>query len=233
MAVVYDCIVLAVIAIFCIVGWKKGFLSTTLLVMKWILALIVASTLAGEAAEYVYDQFLAPDIENRLTEDLKGSDDAFETYGKFLDSADSIIGLFKLDSDTAESETAFSEVLNMMDNGSSPAHAIAYSLIRPAQLNIIQPICYTLIFVAVLLLCTLAAKLFKVVNHIPVIGCANRFMGIAAGAIYGITVLYLVCAVFALVLSLTHNRLSWFNSDIISQTVLMRHIINASLFEQL
>lgn len=229
MGIIIDLIALGIIIGAAIIGMNKGFISTVISIAKWIAAALAAGILATTAAGFIYDSFLAGGIEEKIneyipeikiTEELPKIDASF--VNEILEKYD--INISVTADEMTENGKNFDEEIR---TGSDTAHAISIAYIRPIYLQMIRPVCYTVIFILVLLIGIIAEKVFKVANKVPLVGDANKVLGFITGLLYGGLIVVLVCAVIAVIISVTRNSLSWLNTKTFEDSA-VRFIIGIS-----
>ena len=99
MSLILDLAVVAVILINVILSAKKGFVKTIVEVVGFIAALSLAFSLSTPIAEYTYDSFIGPAVENRLSESAGNIADAsannlFETLPPIITENAENFGIF-------------------------------------------------------------------------------------------------------------------------------------------
>ncbi len=104
------------------------------------------------------------------------------------------------------------------------AHRITDDIIRPVLLVPMRTLIFVIIFVIILVIVNLIARLFRTINHIPVIGGINKLFGAAAGFVQGAIVIFLVCIFVQFIVSLTENEIIFLNTMTIDETHLFKHI---------
>ena len=93
--------------------------------------------------------------------------------------------------------------------------------IAPIVVACISVVLFIVCFIAIRVVCTALARLFKTVNKVPLLGFANRLAGGVAGiAIGGINII-LLSFLFSIIVIITGDGLSWLNSQVISQSQIL------------
>ena len=109
-------------------------------------------------------------------------------------------------------------------NTDNLAHDIADNMIRPTLLVPMRALIFVIIFVIIIIVINLLSRLFRTVNHIPVIGGVNKLFGAVAGFVQGAIVIFLVCIFVQVIISLTGNEIIFLNTMTIDQTYIFKHI---------
>ncbi|MCM1054889.1 MAG: CvpA family protein [Bacteroides sp.] len=117
-------------------------------------------------------------------------------------------------------------IVNVLNNANTDnlAHDIADNMIRPTLLVPMRALIFVIIFVIIMIVINLLSRMFKTVNHIPVLGGINRLLGAAAGFVQGAVVIFLVCIFVQVVISLTGNEIIFMNTMTIDETYIFKHI---------
>lgn len=109
------------------------------------------------------------------------------------------------------------------DTGSF-SEAITDSMVKPVLLVPMRALIFLILFVIILLILNLAAKMVKGINHIPLVGGINKLLGAVAGFVQGAVVIFLVCIFVQVVISLSGNELIFLNTMTIDKTFIFQKI---------
>ncbi len=158
---------------------------------------------------------------------LKG--EAFSAINEALDKMSDYLPSFM--SDTADSvSSGDKEVIHKImlcilnaDTGNL-SEAITDSMVKPVLLVPMRALIFLILFVIILLILNLAAKMFKGINHIPLVGGINKLLGAVAGFAQGAVVIFLVCIFVQVVISLSGNELIFLNTMTIDKTMLFQKV---------
>ncbi|MBQ9950117.1 MAG: hypothetical protein IJO93_05305 [Clostridia bacterium] len=219
MSIVFDILAVAAVVIFCIVGAKRGFVTMSVTLLKWGLAILLAGGLSTPIATGLYNGFVAEKAEAEIAEKLDMQSGVADVYEKAVNALPEGIEIMSSDS-------TFSLIKTETEKGVSLEHALCETVVRPAWVNLVQPICYVIIFAAVVLSCSLVGKVGKFVNYIPLVGQANKLFGAAAGALYGMILLFPLCAVLLIIVRLTQGSLTWMNMQTFENTYVIWHFMS-------
>lgn len=106
------------------------------------------------------------------------------------------------------------------------AGAITDNIVKPVVLVPMRALIFLILFVIILIVLGLAAKLMKGINKIPLIGGINKILGAAAGLIQGAVVIFLICIFIQVVIALSGNELIFLNTMTIDETFVFKKIYN-------
>lgn len=126
-------------------------------------------------------------------------------------------------SDNSVMEKIIVTVLDTADTDNL-AHNIADNMIRPTLLVPMRALIFVIIFVIIMIVVNLLSRLFRTVNHIPIIGGFNKLFGAAAGFVQGAIVIFLVCIFVQVIISLTGNEIIFLNTMTVDRTYIFKHI---------
>lgn len=110
---------------------------------------------------------------------------------------------------------------NNMDKGAS---FIEYNLVRPFVTIGVKIILTILLFVLVSLVVKILFSAAGVLNHVPVANGFNRLLGMIAGLIKGGLCLLIIAFGLAVLIETAGDSLNNFNTKIIDETFLFRHL---------
>lgn len=164
-----------------------------------------------------------------LAEEIKNGT-ALGSVTDIIDSVANSLPFFASDSASSSDTEIGSAIEKIMASMLSAAqtdnlaHRITDDIIRPILLVPMRTLIFVIIFVIIIIIVNLIARLFRTVNHIPVIGGINKFFGAAAGFVQGAIVIFLVCIFVQFTVSLTDNEIIFLNTMTIDETYLFKHI---------
>lgn len=108
---------------------------------------------------------------------------------------------------------------------------VSETVVKPLVVRVIQIILFILSFIIISILVRLIAGLFKAVNHVPIAGGINVFLGGVFGIIQGIVVIYIAALLLKLIIAVTKNDLMFLNESTIEATRIFKYIYNFRLFK--
>lgn len=104
------------------------------------------------------------------------------------------------------------------------SEAITDNIVKPVLLVPMRALIFLVLFVIIIIILNLAAKLMKKLNDIPLVGGVNKFLGVIAGAAQGMVVVFLICIFVQVVISLSGNELIFLNTVTIDKTLIFKKI---------
>ena len=204
MALIYDIVTVLILLFFIWRGKSRGLIKSIAGVLVLILALYGANFIADHAVEPVSDRFVAPFVSDFLAPKLSDASSA-EDFSQALKS----IGV---------SEKFASDIIS-----ASPINNLLSGAVNYISLKITTIALWIICFIVLLIVLKLVSKLVIGIFKLPVLNFANSLGGIIFGALLG----YIIISVAAIIL-INFGAIS--DSEIISQTHVLRFIINSNPF---
>lgn len=184
-------LVFAILIFFAVWGYHKGFLRHILTTMSFVITIVIAGVLAPRVSTLLQDS----SIGQNTKESIGGY--VTQTMGSpIIESSkeiqDQIIDNLPLPStlqkDLAENNTA-EEYVELQVNGFTD-----YLSTRLSGM-VINIVTYLILLAAVYILIRVLLRLFKVLNHVPLIGGINRLLGGLVGLLEGFLVIWVLCLI--------------------------------------
>ena len=101
------------------------------------------------------------------------------------------------------------------------AEKIVDVIVGPAVTVIIMLVIFAITVTVCTIVASLLAKLFKVINKIPVLGFANRMGGFVVGALTGIIYVILISCLLSIIAIITENSLTFLNIEVLNQSKIL------------
>lgn len=204
MPYILDAIILVIVAVTAIVGYRRGFIRTVIQLVGCIVAFALALSLSSSVATMVYDGFIRDGLHERIETIWNETvvDSATQTLTEqteaVLDSLPSFV------QSLVDSETITQGILDSVGNnqvGTAVADYLVDELIRSIMVAVIRFIAFLLLFVIFMLMIRLLENLLKPLVKMPLIRQVDGFLGAAVGLIKGgmfalvaVTVMQLIAA---------------------------------------
>ena len=107
---------------------------------------------------------------------------------------------------------------------STPAEAVMNDIITPIVLTPLKVAIFVILFAIVILLLNIIANVSKVINRIPIVSSVNGFLGVLLGIVEAFIVLFVICTVMKLLISLCGDQLVFINNATIEKTFIFRYL---------
>lgn len=226
-AIVLDLLLAAAILYYFVHGWRKGFLSTFVHVVGYVLACCGAYIGSRALAETTYQLFIRQKLVQSVSEALQNSAasaDVTTSIGAVLQTVPKVIsgfvttffggmeGLVKEFGDTIAS------------TADSVGATIADQMLYPIIYTLLQALFFLLLFFAIMVIVRSLSKVFRGVRHIPLIGPVNSLLGGALGLIQGAVIVLIVVMALNLLIGVTGDSIPYLNNEAIAKTYLFRYV---------
>ena len=174
---------------------RKGLLAALVQIAGNLFSLVGAQQLAAWGSGEVFDRFFAGSFRERIAASLAAGgaadlDRIAQRYAGFLP-----------ESIRRQVVEACQRALDglLTDNVLVIADTIVQDVVRPLLTPVFSVVLFFLCFAALRMLISLLVTVLGLVNHLPVIGAVNRWLGVSVGALAGVADLFLLlCVVWAL-----------------------------------
>jgi len=216
MGIVLDLIILAIIGLCAFFAAKKGFVSTLLECVGFILAIILAVNLAGPIAAFTYDSAIKPSVVDSITESVESaSDDVFSNMPGFVTSM--------LESAGVNKDAVMADV---DESAEEAAIRISDSVVKPSAVSILKLVFTIPLFFILLILVKFLAKILNSLFKGVVLGNLNKILGGVLGGAKGI--LYSIIFAFAalFIATLFSDGFLIFSRDAISGSFICKFILS-------
>lgn len=165
-ALIYDVIFLALLIAAALLGRRRGFLASLVLLVGSVAAILGAAWAARTFAPALYDSAFAPLISEQVAAVLaEAGGDAAEL-------------LARLDFLPQSIAAALANVLSRVEGTAGPQAAEA---LTPVILPLVQALLFLVVYLVLRALVRLVASLLRHLNAVPVVGSLNRVLGLVLG----------------------------------------------------
>ena len=232
MALVID---LAIILIVALVIWRSavhGFVRTIVELAGYILAATIAFSLAGYAADEIYERAVRPQMVSSIEQSLTDTEDQVvsQQIDSVWDSLPSVVtGL--AESFGIDKEQIGAQLQDSVQNGAIyTAEMVSDHILKPVIVNFIRVFCSALLFFLLMLVVRWLARLVNRVFRLPVLSSINSLLGGVLGAVKGLILVFVLTVVIGLAMSAMGGTFLCFDAALIDQTFLYKFIYGFSPF---
>jgi len=190
-------IVLAILVIGAIIGWKKGFLDMLFGAVSMTIALILAVLIGPKLGAFIQENTGMTDkLSVKVSQTLNLEDLAIE-----VPEPDAFIENLNLPVVVKEKITSaeFEEKLNLDKMAEDASRKMAEVVASFLAKMIITALCFVIVFVIALILLFLLNKILDVVVKLPLLKQANQLAGLALGAFQAVLIIWLFFAVVTII----------------------------------
>ncbi len=182
-----DIILVAVVLMALLVGWKRGFFRSMMDLVGTVLVLAAAIWLSGVVAQWTFQEILRGPMIAQVSEALQlaSTDNAADAVFAALPSVLSgALELYGITADTVNQAIA---------DTSGSAAAAAVDLMAPAIISILKGIFALLLFIFLMVIMRVITRAVCRVFRLPLLRQLDQVFGAALGAIQGLVVVFLIC----------------------------------------
>lgn len=186
MSWILDGIIVLLVVIAVILGYKRGFISTAVQLAGYIFAFLIALSLSTTVAEFTYDRFIG----EKITESVNTafSENAGSTVSEKVDGMLETLPAFLQTalSENQEVQDALANIENKTENTiTAVTETIVEQILRPVVVALLRFVVFLILFLLLLLVVKLLSKLVKPLTKLPLIRQVDGTLGIVLGAING------------------------------------------------
>ena len=215
-ALVYDFIFLAVFSFAAVKSWQKGFLAGLTELIGAVLGVGIASWGSRTLAPEVYLSFFSDSVSTRVEQAVaqSGGDIAAAVQGlDFL--PESIRAALAAGLQTAGDQLNHVPQPRVLKLEPEKINA----LLEPLFLPLVQAVLFVLLCMIVRWVFALLVRLLRGVNLIPLVGGANRLLGLVLGLVTGAFDCWLLALLLWFAASITTGQIDWLTTGVLQRSV--------------
>lgn len=231
MAWIIDIIVIAIACITVLAAYRRGFVRTVVQIAGVVISAAAASALSVIIASFVFSSFIAPYTTQKIVEaipsDISGSaessvqfvEQAFETMPDFLSEY--------INSQIGDPAQIAGHIQYSIDEGAQKAaESVVEYAVKPVVTSIIEALAFIILFALFMVIVRMLARFLKGIDHIPVIGKLNNFLGAVLGVLKASLIIYIIALFADMFVIFTGNGNDILNTDIINSTYIFSIFYN-------
>ena len=204
---------------------KRGFVRTVIELVGYFLAIYLAFTFSGVVANFVYDNYIGPNIAEDIVNEVSFSSDS-TTDEKVDEIWDFLPDLVERNNDISKS--SLKDTINENNSSSDPVASIVQTAtdtaVKPTIIPIVQMIVSAILFFILMFIIKFFAKIINKVFNLPIIGGLNRFLGGVIGCFKGVLFAIIFVMLVNFVVSISNDGFIFFTNENIEKTVLFKYI---------
>lgn len=221
MPYIIDAIIVIIVAVTVILGYRKGFIRTIIQLTGCIVAFVLALSLSKTVSAMVYDGFLRDGLHDKIetvwSETV--SNGAAQTLTEQTESVLEALPVFVQTALDAETITQkIRDSIGNSETATAVADGLVDELIRPVMVAVVRFIAFLILFLILMLVIRLLAKLLKPITKMPLIRQTDGLLGAAVGLVKGF--LFALVAVTVMELIAAGAAGGPFTQENLDQTVL-------------
>jgi len=204
MAYILDLIVLAIVIITVIVGYRRGFIRTMIQLLGCVVAFALALSLSATVSNYVYDEWMRDGLHEKIetvwndTVVEGAANTVSDQVETVLDSLPSFLTA-TLDSDALVSGIMGS--VGTKDTGIAVGDYMTDTVLRPVIVAVLRFVSFLVLYLVLMLVIRLLEKLVTPLIKLPLIrqtdGALGAVIGLLKGLVFAlvaVTVMQLIAA---------------------------------------
>ena len=217
LAGIYDLSAVILVGLFAVRGYIQGGVKSICKLLLLVVCAFFAFQISSFCGEKIYNNFLADNVEGAITQGVAAISEQVgdvaenvtnntaatidtETFTDLLkrlyDNVDNAVIKGVLNTITDENGVLSGLHSTEIQIDGSLAEYLNNALIKPAVLGLVNITVFLLVFLLLRAVCGIIVSKLDVINNVPLIGTLNKVLGLAAGLIIGVVLVYLaVCLV--------------------------------------
>jgi len=197
MNLIADLIIVFIIGLSVLMGWKNGFIKTVLNLAGGVVSFFVAVAFTNPLGTYIDTSFIRPmlvdSVLSKLANILNGTIETLDISRLFQDKPSEFVNLLKsLNIDVNEAGECFEDL--KQSGVESVNGAFAEQVVSPIS----NAISCVIAFILILVICLIIVKLLKVLSDVifklPVLKQSNKIFGLLIGLLIGIFFSFVVAS---------------------------------------
>lgn len=194
---------------------KKGFVSTIIGLLVYIVAAVVAAKTYLWLADFLYDNVIHEAVQHVL---VRSFNDMMNGIGSSNDIVHAIPLALRMLIGFKRGEVA---AISVTDASDMAGQVIDMALRNP-MMSILHGVGFLLVFTLIAYVMRYIARLFIGINHVPVIGTLNTVAGGIAGVLEGLVMLFVSGFILRIIIAVSGEVWWWLNSEVIRNTYIWR-----------
>ncbi len=230
----YDIIILCIIAVFIIIGASRGAAKTLLSALALFASVVLAVFLSKLLSGFIFDSFIRGYIEGMVINVVEGTGlgNTVEAASELVSSLPavfvSVMTFFGMSSETMEKMCADS----FATDGAGATDTIVNSL-KPAITGVVSVILGIILFLILSFLLQKLARVIAKAFELPLVRVANYLAGGVLGMIQGVLVVTIIIFVFKLLLPIFSNEWTFLSQEYMEGSYIFSLIYNGELLSTL
>ncbi len=209
---VFSIAFLVIIIVACIIGYIKGFLSLLLGFAKGLVAILLASLLCKPVGVVINNTGIGTGIVEKIETTLIDKDEKFgfvltdDNKEVFINEAlDQTLKDAKIPGVIRDYlKNLLVEKIDVINDMS-----VAEYIGKGISLFVCTIIAYVVVFFLLIIILSILQKILKNINKVPIVGLANRLLGLALGIIVSLVFIAIVCYIITFLISIPGDMSNW------------------------
>jgi uncharacterized membrane protein required for colicin V production len=224
MFIIVDAVLLAVVAICAIVGWKKGFVDRVLTFFSGIIAFFAAYFITPLIAPTVNEKLFYNVLADKTREAISGMAEGVgkaELFGSGDKNAAFREFIAKFGADYDGIKQTFSQKAE--EAGEGLVNGITEKIVNPVSYAVSYALCFIVIFILALIIVWIVKKALDLTAKLPVLKTANSALGLVFGILTGVLIVWVLSAAVKLCLPYLHiMQPEIFPEDLFEKSIVLK-----------
>ena len=200
MNILIDALIIGIMALCCIAGYKNGFVKTVINFLKNIIALVLASVFSHRVGLFLYERFFSGIFEkitvDRFARWLGVDSTKNLDIGPLIDAEHS--EFFKYVENLGINVDSMIEKYNEL--GENAGEMMARYISEPLGMTVSKVVAFVLIFIVSVIAVSLVGFIIGKIVKLPILNATNKFLGLVLGIILGVIFVFIFVSVLDLIL---------------------------------
>lgn len=231
MGLILDVIVVAVIALFIFLAARKGFVTTLLELLSYVVSFVVSALASTAIAKFVYETFIRQNIIDSVAAAIGDSLSSSGVTG----AVEKLPGFVtKMLEGFGVSASALEQTINSAASTQATAVAttVTDGIIGSIVTGIITSIAFLVLFIVLMIVLRFVSKFIGGLFHFSLIGTVNSVLGGVLGALKGVIIVFLLAAVYTMLRPVLGANVELFSQAALDGSYLFRLIYEANPISQ-
>lgn len=226
MPYVLDAIILVIVALTAIIGYRRGFVRTVIQLVRYVAAFLLAIFLSGVLSTMFYETCLREPLHAKIAQkwDETVVQDASVTLSQqaeaLMDALPRPVQVL-LDGETVTQ--SIRDIVADQQNSTAVANYFTDELLAPVLVTALRLVMFLLLFIILSFFMRLLEKLIRPITNLPLIRQANNWLGAAIGLVKG--AVFAVIAVSVMQLIAACYPIGPFTQTNLDQSILVRYLL--------
>ena len=229
MGLVLDIIIICVIALFILVGVRRGFIRAAVRFAGVLAAAVFASILGDILATLIYDNFFREEFTRKISESISGvtgSVGASAGVSRVLDGLPDF-----LQRALEGAGITVDKLAAMLSTGTGDAARIISDAISPVFINMLKVLCVIVLFMILMIVVRGLKNIVAGMFNLPLLGWLNSLLGGVFGLLMSLLFIWIVLAIINVFTPMLSLEAQLTIEDTVGMSVLADRFISFNPFD--
>lgn len=214
---IIDIILLIILFICAAKAFKDGFFTSIINLIGKLVGVAIAWFLSNQYSSVIFSSFFRQNMIDNTYDYLQNSTSSIDT-NQLLNGFSGVVP----EKFMKELASIVEEIVSGIANPNiTIAEKIVDTILAPVIVVLISVVIFTICFIIFNILISILSKFLKIINHVPVLGLANKWAGAVVGVIEGGIYVILISCILSIIAVITQNSLEFLNIEVLSQSKIL------------